>query len=112
MKEPANIMLNDKFTRNRAMALQYLNDKQENIYDISMKLLFDKDAYIRALARSIIKQYKSDFNFRKIYLENIEPFGALAILGLGETGQEDDTEIIENYLNDKRTVIVRAALIL
>lgn len=111
MKEPSYIMLNDKFARNRALALQYLNVKQENIYDISMKLLFDKDAYIRALARSIIKQYKSDFNFRKIYLENIEPFGAPAILGLGETGQADDTEIIENYLNDKRAAIVRAALI-
>ncbi len=111
MKETSYIMLNDKFARNRAMALQYLNDKQENIYDISMKLLFDKDTYIRALARSIIKQYKSDFNFRKIYLENIEPFGVPAILGLGETGQADDTEIIENYLNDKRAAIVRAALI-
>ncbi len=112
MKEPSHIMLRDKFARNRALALQYLFDnKAEDIYDISMELLFDKDAYVRAMSRSIVKQHTTDFNFRKIYHENIEGNGTSAILGLGETGQSEDAEFIEHYLNDSRISIIRATLI-
>lgn len=112
MKEPSHIMLKDKFARNRVLALQYLNDEQtEDINNISMNVLLDKDAYVRVLARSIVKQYTSDFNFRAVYLKNIEQFGAPAILGLGETGKANDTEFIDGYLNDNRIAIVRATLI-
>ncbi|OPX42656.1 hypothetical protein CLHUN_34780 [Ruminiclostridium hungatei] len=112
MIEASYIMLKDKFARNRILALQYLQDKQyENIYDISMKMLLDKDAYVRALARNIIKQHSLDFDFRSVYVRNIEQFTAAAILGLGETGQAEDTEILEGYLKDSRITVVRAALI-
>lgn len=70
----------------------------ENIYDISTKALFDKDVYIREWARNIVKTFTPDFDCRAAYLENIEQYGAPAILGIGETGKANDTEIIESYL--------------
>jgi hypothetical protein len=112
MTVAAHIMLVDKFARNRALALQYLNDKQtEDIYDISVKALFDANAHIRAFARGIVKQHAPDFDFRAVYLENIKQFGAPAILGAGETGQASDAESIEAYVNDNRPAAARAALI-
>lgn len=112
MKEPSYIMLKDKFARNRALALQYLFENQaEDIYDISVKALLDTDVYIRTLARSIVKQHISYFNFQAFYLEKIEQFGVPAILGLGETGQADDCRFILKYLDDNRISIVRATLI-
>ncbi|MEL7649705.1 MAG: hypothetical protein AAGU76_16540 [Sedimentibacter sp.] len=112
MAEPSRIMLRDKFTRNRILALQYLYDKQAGeIYDICVNALMDKDAYVRAFARSIILKYNPNFDFRATYLENIEKAGAPAILGIGEIGQLIDAEIIEEYLDDSRIAIVRATLV-
>lgn len=112
MKEPSYIMLKDKFARNRALALQYLFENQaEDIYDISVKALLDTDVYIRTLARSIVKQHISDFDFQAFYLVKIEQFGVPAILGLGETGQAEDCGFILKYLDDNRISIVRATLI-
>lgn len=71
----------------------------------------DKDAYVRAFARSIILKYKPNFDFRATYLENIEKVGAPAILGIGEIGQLIDAGIIEEYLDDSRIAIVRATLV-
>jgi HEAT repeat protein len=112
MREPSHILLKDKFAHNRILALKYLQDKQDkNIYQISMKLIFDKNAYVRAFARSIIKQHSLNFDFRSAYLRSIGQFTEAAILGLGEIGQVSDTEIIEGYLNDRRIAVVRAVLI-
>lgn len=112
MDKPAHIMLKDKYARNRIIALQYLYDKQaEDIYNICLTLLVDKNAFVRMFVRNIVLKYNPNFDFLKMYIDNIENVGAPAILGIGEIGKLNDAEIIEGYVNDSCTSIVQAVLV-
>ena len=112
MHDIARKLLNDKFPVNRVLALQYLyNEGIEDIEDIATILLLDKNASVRGLAREILQEYRSGFDFRSFYLTALNNSPASAIAGLGETGEKADTQHIDIYLGDNRIAVVRATLI-
>ena len=74
-------------------------------------MLLDHNAAVRDLARTIVREYTSGFNAETFYSEQLENHTAAAILGLGETGSKQTAKMIEGYLGDSRTAVVRAAMI-
>lgn len=112
MTQPSYLFLRDKYSMNRKLALQYLYDKHEcDILAIALKLLLDRNAQVRELARTIVRKSSASYDFRAVYEDNLNANTVAAILGLGEIGQALDTEKIKKYLYDSRIIVVRATMI-
>lgn len=103
--------LNDKYPPNRMLALQFLYDHNNNIaFDISVKMLMDKNAKVRALARSIVLEKEATFDIRQFYYHNLNTNASISLYGLGEVGFPEDCFHIEKFLSDNRISVIRAAL--
>ncbi len=107
-----NLFLEDKFPTNRSLALQYLYDNDtENVCDIAINKLMDKNTHVRALARSIVVSKNIDIDICQTYLNNLSLKPEISIYSLGEIGSKENCSLIETYLKDKSISIVRAAMI-
>lgn len=112
MTQPSYLFLRDKYSVNRKLALQYLYDTHEpDILTIALKMLLDRNAQIRELARTIVRESSSSYDFRAVYEENLNANTVAAILGLSEVGQTLDTEKIKYFLYDLRIIVVRVTMI-
>jgi len=111
MDSTIGIFLNDKYSLNRILAFQYLCDNDQNrALQVAQDLLLDKNAAVRENARQYISNKVLDFDFRSFYKAHMADFSVSAISGLGETGKEEDTIVIEGYLNSATTSAARAAM--
>jgi len=110
--EIAHVFMNDKYPANRALALRVLCESHENgALDIARTMLLDKSALVRELARGIVRQQDPDYVlFVLFYQEHLEDRTAAAIYGIGETGTQKEADAIEQYVNDNRISVVRAAM--
>jgi len=112
MDSTARILLRDKFSANRILALEYLHKASVgDIGDIASTLMLDRNASVRGLARDILHEHRRGFDFRSFYIAALEDNPAAAIAGLGEMGQWVDARHIEIYIGDNRIAVVRAALV-
>lgn len=112
MLVPSQILLRDRFPRNRIHAIQYLYEHNPTVLlPYITNFLIDKNAGVREIARKITQNEMPDFNFREFYLNRLPQNTGVAILGLGETGRPSDAIALENYLHDKSIAIVSAAMI-
>jgi len=104
--------LKDKHPINRKIALQYLYEREKDLaYSEALKIILDKNSLLRQFAKSMIKEADPDFDIEMFYIDNLTKHTQPAILGLGETGRAADCEIIEPYLCNDCTAIVRAAMV-
>ncbi len=107
----ARVLLQDKFPRNRAMALRALHEAQaQDVPDIAAKCLLDKGAFVRALARTIVAAHDNAFDFPAFYIGALARQPVVAICGLGETGKAEDAPIIAPYLAQDNAAMVCATL--
>lgn len=112
MEEPAQILLHDKYSSNQMLAFRYLCDTgATDIPYIAIELLLAANFTVRTTARRFIEIHMPDFDVRAFYKDNLKQATATALYGLGETGHADDTKIMEPYLCDHHTSVVRAALV-
>ena len=112
VSECSHILLHDKYPANRMLALQYLHGaNKSDVLPLSKEMLLDKSAVVRELSRRIVREYTPDFGFSVFYSENIKNNAVAAIYGLGESGKQSDTEIIEKFLCDSRIAVTRASMI-
>ena len=112
MTECSVAFLRDRYTANRIAGLRFLRLTQKyRSLPFAQKMLLDQNAAVRDLARTIVREYTHDFNAEAFYSEQLENHTAAAILGLGETGSKQTAKMIERYLGDSRTAVVRAAMI-
>ena len=113
MREAAKLLVHDKCAANRLLCLSYNHVfNNAEYYDLLKSALMDKSPVIRGVAvDNILRYYNSSFDFRAAYLERLSDKTAVALCGLGETGQKSDTVIISKYLNDPNPSIVRAAML-
>lgn len=104
--------LKDKHPINRKVALQYLYEREKDLaYSETLKIILDKNSFLRQFARSMLKEAEPDFDIEMFYIDNLTKHTQPAILGLGETGKAADCEMIEPYLFNDCTAIVRAAMV-
>lgn len=103
--------LKDKYPPNRILALQYLYDSHTNdVFDIAMQMLMDKNSQVRALSRSIVSQSRAEVDIHQIYLDFLCIQTSISIYGLGEVGDCKDCTLIETFLTNTSVAIVRAAM--
>lgn len=112
IEELSKQFLKDKYPANRLLALQYLYDYNIDLAFIkAYQMLLDRNLQVRILSREIIKTIKKTDNFHQFYLENLSSNTTIAVYGLGEVGCKEDCYIIEPYLKNSKTAVVRAAMI-
>lgn len=103
--------LRDQYPPNRVLALEYLVDHgAEDLFRQAVALLMDKSGRVRAAASEVVVQADKDFDLRRFYLDRLPVRPAVAILGLGETGNREDCGVIENFLAHPQPAVVRAAM--
>lgn len=117
LKISSNIMdvaiqfLKDKYPPNRLLALQSLYDnKTDFAINVSERMLMDRNAKVRALARFIVLQSKREFDIHQYYIDNLTMNTTISLYGLGEVGSQKDCNLLENYLSNNSNSIVRAAM--
>lgn len=104
--------LKDKFPANRAIALRYIYEySKKDAFDKAMNMLLDKDTRVRELSQNIIQKLNPNVDIHEIYLKSIDNKTSVAILGLSETGNISDCEIIEKYLYSDKVSVIRSAMI-
>lgn len=109
--DAAYLLLNDKYPRNRAAALEHFSRTfPERAKELAAGMLGDKNASIRACARSIVASSAEDFDFRGYYRALMSRDTAVALCGIGETGSADDCAAVEPYLKSPAVGVVRAAI--
>ena len=112
MDEASCQFLNDKYPMNRMLAFQYLCDTQaSNIREITEKLLLDKNAVVREVAQTVMRNQTPEFDFREFYLNHLHRYPTEAICGLSEKGLPSDTAEITVFLEDSRIGVVKTAMI-
>ena len=103
--------LSDKYPPNRILALQTLREHESDAaFQASEKMLLDKNAQVRATARSIVLESESGFDIRRRYVDGLYTNTVVCICGLGEVGYPEDSRLIETFLSDNRVSIVRVAM--
>ncbi|MCL2349001.1 MAG: hypothetical protein FWC50_12180 [Planctomycetaceae bacterium] len=103
--------LNDKYPMNRMLAFQYLRDTRAgNLYEITGKLLLDKNAEVREFAQNAMREQAPEFDYHDFYLNHLHSSPVAAIYGLSEKGLPSDTEEIAAYLHDSRIGVVKSAM--
>lgn len=103
--------LGDKYPPNRVLALEYLAEHgTEDLFRQAVALLMDKSGRVREAAREVVVQADKDFDLRQFYLDRLPVRPAVAILGLGETGNRKDCQAIGNFLAHPQPAVVRAAM--
>jgi len=104
--------LQDKYSANRILALKYLYAiKKDFAFAEALNMSLDKNAYVRELARSILKESSPNIDIHKFYIQHLNQYPQSVILGLSEIGSVVDCSIIEPYLHHNSISIVRAAMI-
>lgn len=73
--------------------------------------LLDSSSSIRNLIKYIIKKQNNDFDFEKFYIDNLNQYTEISILGLGETGEKANKEIIKRYLDSENIRVLKAIII-
>ena len=103
--------LGDKYPPNRVLALEYLAEHgAEDLFRQAVVLLMDKSGRVRAAAGEVVVQTDKEFPLRQFYLDRLSVRPAVAILGLGETGNPEDCQVIGNFLTHPQPAVVRAAM--
>lgn len=103
--------LGDKYPPNRVLALEYLADHgAEDLFTQTVALLIDKSGRVREAAREVVVQADKDFDLRQFYRERLSIRPAVAIFGLGETGNRADCPAIAGFLSHPQPAVVRAAM--
>lgn len=103
--------LGDKYPPNRVLALAYLAEHgAEDLFRQAVALLMDRSGRVREAARDIVVQTDKDFDLRQFYRERLRDRPAVAILGLGETGNRGDCLAIADFLSHPQPAVVRAAM--
>jgi hypothetical protein len=111
MESVIDRFLKDKYPLNRLLAFQYISETdQSKALQVAKQLLLDKSAAVRESARDIINGVVLDFDCRAFYISNITVKTAPAILGIGETGVADNTDIIDEYLKSLPIAVTCAAM--
>ena len=104
--------LGDKYPPNRVLVLEYLAEHgAEDLFRQAVALLMDKSGRVREAAREVVVQADKDFALRQFYLDRLSVRPAVAILGLGETGNREDCRVVGNFLTHPQPAVVRAAMI-
>lgn len=103
--------LGDKYPPNRVLALEYLAEHgAEDLFQQAVALLMDKSGRVRSAAREVVVQADKGFGLRQFYLNRLPVRPAVAILGLGETGNREDCRVIGNFLTHSQPAVVRAVM--
>lgn len=103
--------LGDKYPPNRVLALEYLAEHGvEDLFEQAVTLLMDKSGRVREAAREVVVQADKEFDLRQFYRERLSVRPAVAILGLGETGNREDCPVIGNFLSHPQPAVARAAM--
>ncbi|MDL2319227.1 hypothetical protein LJC74_09190, partial [Eubacteriales bacterium OttesenSCG-928-A19] len=111
VRDAVLVLLDDTFPPNRALALRYLRDHHDaELLPIALRLLMDKNAGIRALAREIVSTHQPDTDFRSFYLDALQDGNASVILGLGEVGTQSDAALAAPFLVNDVSAMVSAAM--
>lgn len=111
IKELSKQFLKDKYPPNRILSLQYLYDnKVETVFYEAERMLMDRNAQVRTLARSIVLQTERQFDIRQCYLDNLSTSTAISLYGLGEVGFHEDCNLVEEFLLGNCNEVVRAAM--
>lgn len=105
-----NKLLQDSSSQVRLSALYFVKNNFAAFEDIIYQLISDESASVRDLARFLLKG--KGYVFRAIYKERISQKQRLvgSLLGLAETGTEEDLEIFEALITDENAHIKRACL--
>ncbi len=103
--------LRDKYPPNRVLALEYLAEHgAEDLFEQAVSLLMDKSGRVREAAGEVVVQADKDFDLRQFYRERLSVRPAVAILGLGETGNRADCAAIAGFLSCPQSAVARAAM--
>ena len=108
----ANRFLLDKYPLNRLLAFRYIEEHfPEESNKIAEKLLLDKSAAVRNLARYFLNGNDAGFDYSAFYKKSLPDNPVSAILGIGETGSKQDVAHIDGYLLSEQISVARAAMI-
>lgn len=100
----------DKYPLNRLLALQYF-EKTERAAETAYQMLPDKNAVVRGEARRIMQSRQPQFDALAYYKDRRPTHPETSIYGIGETGGPAECALLEGYLQDARSAIVRAAMV-
>ena len=104
--------LRDRYTANRIAGLRFLRltGKSDSL-PYAQKMLLDRNAAVREIAREIVSEYTESFDPVAFYKEHLDSGDrAAAILGIGETGSKAEGQEIVRYLSGFGTAVERAAM--
>ncbi len=109
-----DIFATDKSPQNRSYILEHLYfSKNPRTEEIALKMLHDKNLKVIKSASFFVTKLVPDFKPREFYIrhleENTNPL--VAIYGLSVFGVKSDTNLIELYLENKDSIIVKVTLV-
>jgi len=111
MDDVVILILKDAYPICRLLAFMYIcNNNQDTALQVAHDLLLDKSAKVREHARSYLKEKNIDIDYRIFYKSHLTDYTVSAIHGLGETGTDKDTSVVEKYLKANEAPIARAAM--
>lgn len=108
----SHFLMKDKLAQIRIIALETLYKfKPSESIDILEKSLFDESQAVREFARYLLSKYKK-YDFSSIYRNAIykKEDTYSSICGLGETGDINDSKIVEEFVSVDSHKIARASL--
>jgi hypothetical protein len=106
-------LLSDRSQKVRQGAINLIQENEISEFkNILEKLIFDKSGSVRSKARHLLN-ITDKRDFPKLYKESIENNRYLigSLLGLSETSNIADLELIKKHLNSERTKVKNAALL-
>lgn len=107
--------LRDKFPPHRREAIGLLlTHFPEKSDEYLQKLLLDRAAPVRSLAKYHVKERNASFDFQQFYrdqLKSADPRAVLSALhGLTECKQHDDYAVVESFLKNENLQVKKAAM--
>ncbi|WP_294596010.1 hypothetical protein [uncultured Rikenella sp.] len=107
-----DLLLRDKYPRNRGIALSSLHDTDpEASLTTARAMLLDRNSYVRNIAKWIIRQHDSTFDLYDFYRTRIEEHPKVCIIEIAEIGKRrEDVARIESFLDPTHPAICRAAM--
>lgn len=106
-----DILLRDKYPPNRQLTLLSLNDTDPTAGEtMARTLLLDKNAHVRNVAKTIVRQHEPTFDFYGFYRDRVKECPAICLVEIAAAEKSEDAVWIEKFLKDPRPAVCRAAM--
>lgn len=105
------ILLRDKYPKNRGLALSSLYDTDPTAGAIQARdMLLDRNAHVRNVAKTIVEKHDPTFDFYGFYRDRVEEYPVACLVEIATSRKNTDAPWIEKFLTDPRPAVCRATM--